>query len=61
MFGYIAENIGTIVVGAVVLVIVTLAAVTTIRRLRRGSDCGCDDCGCGCGCESCGHTAHREE
>jgi hypothetical protein len=46
MLRFIANNIGTIIVGAVVLAVVVFAVVRTVRRSRRGA-------GCGCGCEGC--------
>ncbi|MDR0446335.1 MAG: FeoB-associated Cys-rich membrane protein [Oscillospiraceae bacterium] len=51
MFGFIAANIGTIAAGAVVLLIVALAARRVVRQARRGSgSCDCAECACeGCG------------
>jgi hypothetical protein len=46
MFKFLADNLGTIIVGAVVLAVVVFAIVRTVRRSRRGA-------GCGCGCEGC--------
>jgi hypothetical protein len=46
MLGFIADNIGTIAVGAVMLAVIVFAVVRTVRRSRRGA-------GCGCGCEDC--------
>ena len=47
--GFIAQNIGTIIVGLILLVIVVLIVFS--RKLVRDKRSGKG--GCGCGCESC--------
>jgi predicted permease len=55
MLNYIAANLATILVGAVVLAIVAAVVVKLIRDKKRNKS----SCGCGCsGCpnaQSCGH------
>lgn len=48
MFEWIGKNIGTIIVLAVLVTIVTLIIVKLIRDKRKGGSASC-----GCGCESC--------
>ncbi|MDR1957427.1 MAG: FeoB-associated Cys-rich membrane protein [Treponema sp.] len=47
MIAFIAENLSTIIVGAVVLGIIAFALVRTILNFRKGKS------PCGCGCERC--------
>ena len=49
MLSFIAENLATILVGAVVLVIVTAVFVKLIRdkRQHKSSCSGCSGCSCG--------------
>ncbi|NLM84920.1 MAG: FeoB-associated Cys-rich membrane protein [Clostridiales bacterium] len=47
MIAFILENLGTIVVGAALLVIVCLIIANEIRRRKRGRS------SCGCGCSGC--------
>ncbi|HHT16908.1 MAG TPA: FeoB-associated Cys-rich membrane protein [Papillibacter sp.] len=44
---FIVNNLGTIIVGAVLLVIVGLIIASTVKRKKRGqSTCGCECSGC---------------
>ena len=47
MFEFIRENLGTIIVGAIVLSIITLIAVREIKNRLAGKG------SCSCGCENC--------
>ncbi len=49
MFAWIAENWGTLLVGAAVLAAVGAVVVSMVRRKKRGGSLG----GCSCGCGSC--------
>lgn len=53
--GFIAQNIGTIIVGLILLAIVALI----VRKLVRDKRSGKGGCGCGCGCESCAMGCNR--
>ena len=51
MFAWIAENIGTIIICAVLIAIVAaIVIIMIINRKRGNSSCGCS---CGCGCADC--------
>ena len=54
---WISENLGTIVVSA--LLIVMIAGV--VRGMIRNKKAGKSTCGCGCGCGSCpmGGSCHK--
>ncbi|MDR3114528.1 MAG: FeoB-associated Cys-rich membrane protein [Treponema sp.] len=52
MISFIAENLSTIIVGALVLGLISAALVRTIRNYRKGKS----PCGCGCGCDECSKT-----
>lgn len=45
--GFIAQNIGTIIVGLILLAVVALIVRKLVRDKRSGKG------GCGCGCENC--------
>ncbi len=47
MFEFLKENIGTIIVGLVVLAVVAAIIVKIIKDKRHGKS------SCGCGCEHC--------
>ena len=48
MFEFIQQNLGSIVVGAILLTIIAAAVIKMIRDKRAGKcHCGCDGCG-GC-------------
>ena len=49
MFGWILENLGTILIGLLLIGIVAAIVVSLIRKKKRGHSCGC---GCG-GCSGC--------
>ena len=51
--GFIAQNIGTIIVGLILLAIVALIVRKLVRDKRSGKG------GCGCGCESCTMGCNR--
>ena len=46
MFAWIAENIGTVVVCAVLLAAVTAIVVGMVKKKKKGVSA----CGCNCGC-----------
>lgn len=51
MFNYIEENWGNLVVGAMVLLTVSLAAYKVIKDKKNHVS------SCGCGCKNCPHSA----
>jgi hypothetical protein len=53
MITFITNNLGTIVVGAIVAAIVILIAVKLIRDKKQGKHIACDTCN---GCDGCGRT-----
>ena len=56
MFSFIADNIGTIVIGLLVAGIVAAIIVKLVRDKRKGKCAGCS-CGCaGCPDAECGKT-----
>lgn len=52
MLTFIAANIGTIVVGLIVLAIVAAIVYSMINNKKKGKP------SCGCGCEGCAHKCH---
>jgi hypothetical protein len=52
MIAFISANIGTIVVGLVLLVIVGAIIRNMINNKKKGKS------SCGCGCEGCSHKCH---
>lgn len=55
MISFLAENIGTIIVGLVLLEIISIVIRTMIRDKKAGKSCNCGDA-CG-NCPS-SHTCH---
>ena len=47
MFTWISENIGTIVIGAILAAVVAAVIVHMVRNKKRGRS------SCGCGCSGC--------
>lgn len=47
MFAFIAENLATIIISAVILCIIVLIIVSMVRRKKKGQTA------CGCGCSGC--------
>jgi hypothetical protein len=47
MIAFIIENLGTILVGVVLVAIIALIIAGTVRRKKRGQSA------CGCGCSGC--------
>jgi hypothetical protein len=57
MIGFLAENLATILVGAVVLAVIILI----IAKMRRDKKKGAGSCGCSCeGCTG-SSTCHKNE
>jgi 1-aminocyclopropane-1-carboxylate deaminase/D-cysteine desulfhydrase-like pyridoxal-dependent ACC family enzyme len=54
MLAYLAENIGTIVVGLIVAGILAAIIAKLVRDKKNGKCIGCD-CGCGVEEQSCCH------
>lgn len=55
MAAFIAENAGTIIVGALLAVILVIAAAKLVKDKKSGKNsCGCD-CGCCPNAGLCGH------
>ena len=54
MLDFLRENLGTIVVGAVVLAIITLIIVRQVKNKLAGKN------SCGCGCENCPGCAAKK-
>ena len=52
MFEFIQQNLGTIIVGAILLAIIAAAVVKIIRDKRAGK--------CNCGCEGCGGCSKKK-
>ncbi len=52
MLAFITENLGTLIVGAIVLAITALIVVRLIRRGKK-SFCSCGDCSSCAGCTGC--------
>jgi len=50
MLGFITENLGSILVGAVVLIVLVLVFVFMAKNGKK-TFCSCDDCS---GCSNCG-------
>ena len=48
VFDWLIANIGSILVGAVVVAVVALIIAMMVRNKKKGKSSGC-----GCGCESC--------
>lgn len=56
MFLWLTENLATIIISAVLIVIVTAIVVNIIRNKRKGNS----SCGCGCGDCPMSSSCHRE-
>ncbi|HEY8421965.1 MAG TPA: FeoB-associated Cys-rich membrane protein [Thermoclostridium sp.] len=56
MISYIVNNLGTIVISAILLAIVTAVCVNLIRKRRKSES------SCGCGCSGCSISSicHKE-
>ncbi|WP_369298051.1 FeoB-associated Cys-rich membrane protein [uncultured Neglectibacter sp.] len=55
MLSWLAANWGTLLVGAVLLLIVAAVLVSLRKQKRAGGCAGCSGCSGGCsGCSSCG-------
>ena len=52
MLEFIQQNLGSIIVGAIVLAIVAAAVIKIIRDKRAGK--------CNCGCEGCGGCSKKK-
>ncbi|MBC8609544.1 FeoB-associated Cys-rich membrane protein [Massiliimalia timonensis] len=48
MLEFLADNIGTIVIGLVLLVVIILVIRKLVKDRKNGSACSC-----GCGCKDC--------
>lgn len=48
MMTFIADNLATILISAVLLAVIGWISIDLIRKARRGRAIGCD-----CGCDSC--------
>jgi len=48
MIAFIAENLATILISSVILVLVTWISISLIKKKKSGKSVGC-----GCGCDSC--------
>lgn len=58
MLDFLVQNLGTILVGAVVLAVV----VSVLWKMVRDKKQGKSSCGCGCGgCSGCGGACHGTE
>lgn len=56
MAAFLAENLATIIIGAVVLAVVVLITVKMTKDRKKGKN----SCGCGCsGCPSSGMCHHK--
>ena len=58
MFEWIAQNIGTIIIGLIIAGIVAAIVSKIVRDKRKGKCTSCD-CGCG-GCSSAGNCGTKE-
>ena len=57
MFLWIADNIGTIIICAVLIGVVAAIIISIIIKKRKGQSAGC-----GCGCKNCpnANSCHKE-
>lgn len=51
--GFIIANLGTIIIGLIVAVVVGLVIFSLIRNKKKGKS----SCGCGCGCGHCPNSS----
>lgn len=51
--GFIIENLGTIIIGLIVAVIVGLVIFSMVKNNKKGKS----SCGCGCGCSHCPNSS----
>ena len=49
MLAFLAANIGSILVGLLILLLITGIVIHMIRQKKKGKSA----CGCGCGCDGC--------
>ena len=52
MLGFITENLGSIIIGAIVLLVIVLIIIKMVRGGTK-SICSCGDCSSCGGCSSC--------
>lgn len=52
MLGFLTENLGSIIIGAIVLLVIVLIVIKIIRGGTK-SICSCGDCSSCGGCSSC--------
>ena len=52
MFEFISANLGTILVGAVVLAMIVAVTVSMVKKRKSGGSCSC-----GCGCSDCANAS----
>lgn len=54
MFNFLAQNIGSILIGLAVFSIISLIIVRMVKDSKDGKSVGC-----GCNCESCHGACHK--